>query len=186
MVLDCLVLQSDLFGQLVEVAWTLFELMDYLGPTLAAFGASQQKPQQASEVRVVGHYFEDWFHRIYQFKNKRPRKLKTFREKVIDRTVSVNHKKMALIMDIAVLFAGLNIALLSGLIYMYGRILWRRRATYTIGLIMFAVLLLMHDVLTVDSYVTMAPFIHEEVVPFLLGITALEFGGLLVLLRVTV
>jgi len=44
---------------------------------------------------------------------------------------------------------------------------------------------LFQNALTIYSYVTMAPYFLEGSLPFLFGISALEFGSLIVLLRIT-
>ena len=89
-------------------------------------------------------------------------------------------------MQLAVLFSALNTALLIGLLFIYGRIAWRSKAFYSYGLLIFAFLLLLQNALTVFSYITMTQFFLAESFPFLFGISLLEFGGLLVLLRITI
>lgn len=88
-------------------------------------------------------------------------------------------------MDFAVGLAVANSVLLLGLIYLYSKIAARTKAAYSVGLAVFAGLLLLQNLLTVFAYVTMAPLFGEEALPFLSGIGALEFGGLLVLFRLT-
>jgi uncharacterized membrane protein len=78
-----------------------------------------------------------------------------------------------------------NSVILVGLIYLYGRIAVRTKATYSIGLALFAGLLLTHNLLTVFAYMSMAPLFGADALPYLSGIGALEFGGLCVLLRMT-
>jgi hypothetical protein len=88
-------------------------------------------------------------------------------------------------MDLAIGFAVANSVVLVGLISLYARIASRTRAAYSVSLAVFGGLLLLHNLLTVFAYVTMAPLFGEEALPFLSGIGALEFGGLLVLLKLT-
>jgi hypothetical protein len=88
-------------------------------------------------------------------------------------------------MDLAVVFASLNGAVLVGLLYLYLRITWRTKAVYPVGLMLFASLLLVQNLVTAYSYLSMTPFFGEAVVPFLFAISVLEFGGLLALARVT-
>lgn len=88
-------------------------------------------------------------------------------------------------MDVAILFSGLNVALLLALLYFYVRIAIRSRATHSVGLTFFAVLLLAQSVLTVYSYATMAPFFGSEALPYLSTISVLEFVGLAVLVKIT-
>jgi hypothetical protein len=92
---------------------------------------------------------------------------------------------MEAMMDMAVVFAGLNIAVLLGLLFLYGRIVWRSGAVYPAGLMVFACLLLAQNLLTAYSYLSMTPFFGEAVVPYLFMISMFEFGGLLALARVT-
>lgn len=87
---------------------------------------------------------------------------------------------------VATLFASFNIILLVGLIYLYGRIFAKTRAGYSVGLLIFAFLLLLHNVLTVYGYAFMGGFFGDQVYPFLLMITVCESGGLVALLKVTV
>ncbi len=88
-------------------------------------------------------------------------------------------------MDLAAVFAGLNSLLLLALIYIYGRIAWRSRAAFSIGLLMFGSLLLIHDAMTVFMYFTMSAYFGEAILPYIFAATAVEFGGLSVLLRIT-
>ncbi len=89
-------------------------------------------------------------------------------------------------MLLAIGLAGANSAILLGLIYLYARIALRSKAAYSIGLAVFGLLLLSHNLLTIFAYLAMAPLFGAEALPFLSGIGALEFGGLLVLLKLTV
>lgn len=88
-------------------------------------------------------------------------------------------------MGAAIGLALANSLVLIGLIYLYSRIAVKTKATYSVGLAVFAGLLLMHNLLTVFAYVAMAPLFGQDALPFLSGIGALEFGGLLVLLKLT-
>lgn len=88
-------------------------------------------------------------------------------------------------MELAVGLALANSAILIGLAYLYSRIAVKTRAMYSMGLAVFAGLLLLHNLLTVFAYAAMAPLFGADALPYLSGIGALEFGGLLVLLRLT-
>jgi len=88
-------------------------------------------------------------------------------------------------MNLAVVFSALNGAVLVGLLYLYARIAWRSKAVYPMGLMIFASLLLVQNLLTAFSYLSMTLFFGEAVVPYLFAISVLEFGGLLALVRVT-
>ena len=88
-------------------------------------------------------------------------------------------------MLLTVLISSLNSALLIALLFIYGRMAMKTRAIYSVGLAVFAILLLSQNLLSVYSYVTMDTFFGDEVVPYLLGIGSLEFFGLIALLRNT-
>jgi hypothetical protein len=92
---------------------------------------------------------------------------------------------MALMMDLAAIFSSLNIVVLVVLLYLYARITMRSKAVYTVGLLVFATLLLLQNVLTAYSFVVMTPFFGDTVLPYLLAISVFEFGGLLALTKVT-
>ena len=88
-------------------------------------------------------------------------------------------------MDFAILFSGLNAALLVALLYLYARIAIRSRAAHSFGMMFFALLLLANSLLTAYSYSAMAPFFGTEALPYLSAIAFLEFFGLAILLKIT-
>ena len=92
---------------------------------------------------------------------------------------------MEIMMDVAVVFAILNSIILLSLLVIYGRIAGKTRASYSIGLMIFALFLLAQNLATIYSYVAMAPFFEPQALPYLSSISALEFVGLLVLARIT-
>jgi len=89
-------------------------------------------------------------------------------------------------MILAIGLATANSAILAVLIFLYGKIAARTRAAYSIGLVFFASLLLVDNLLTVFAYGTMSPLFGLEALPFLSAIGGAELAGLLVLLRITV
>jgi hypothetical protein len=92
---------------------------------------------------------------------------------------------MELLMEVATVFAVANTSILLVLIFLYMKIAQRTKAMYSVGLGVFSVLLLMHNLLTIFAYVTMSPLFGSEALPFLAAMGALEFGGLAVLLKLT-
>jgi hypothetical protein len=93
---------------------------------------------------------------------------------------------MDLLILIATLFAAFNIIVLVALIYLYARIVAKTRAGYSLGLLIFAILLMAHNVVTIWGYAVLGTFFGDPLYPFLVGITVCEFGGLVALLKVTV
>ena len=88
-------------------------------------------------------------------------------------------------MMLAIGMASVNSVILLALIYLYARIAVRTHAAYSVGLVIFGGLLLLHNLLTVFAYGTMSPLFGEEALPFLSAMGGAEFAGLLVLLRIT-
>jgi hypothetical protein len=88
-------------------------------------------------------------------------------------------------MDLALIFAVLNAIVLIVLLAIYGRIAFKSKAAYSVGLVVFAVFLLGQNLMTVFAYVTMDQFFGSGALPALSGISALEFVGLLVLAKIT-
>ena len=94
-------------------------------------------------------------------------------------------KNMALIMDLAIFFSFLNAVLLAVLLYLYARIAIRSKASYSVGLLLFAVLLLSQNLLVIFAYGSMGYLIGEAILPYLFAISLLQFGGLIALTRIT-
>lgn len=88
-------------------------------------------------------------------------------------------------MQLAVALAGINSAILIGLMYIFGRIMFRTRAMYSAGLFVFAVLLLLQSLVTGIGYVTMESYFGHEALPMMSIVQGLELAGLLVLARIT-
>ena len=88
-------------------------------------------------------------------------------------------------MDVAIGIAGVNSAILLGLVYIYAKIAIRSRASYSFGLVFFASMLLLQNLLTAFAYGTMSPFFGEDALPYLSVIGGAELAGLLGLMKMT-
>ncbi len=88
-------------------------------------------------------------------------------------------------MDASMYTAGLNAILLFGLIVVYARIYRDTRAQFSLGLMIFAVILFAQNILSVYSFATMSPYIGDPFLPYLLGINIAQALGVLVLFRTT-
>src|ERR671923_2072545 len=93
---------------------------------------------------------------------------------------------MALLMDISSIVSIANIAILIALLAMYTTIYSKTRATFTIGLAVFAGMLMLHNGIAVYGYFAMAPLYSDELLPYFAGIHVAELAGLIALLKVTV
>lgn len=92
---------------------------------------------------------------------------------------------MSIIMDAGAIVSAANVAILIGLIILYGRTYSSSRAPFTLGLIFFASLLLVQNAIGIYSYITMAPFFAEAILPYLLAIHIAELAGLSILFKIT-
>jgi hypothetical protein len=92
---------------------------------------------------------------------------------------------MSIIMDASAAVCVANVAVLTGLLVLYARTYGSSRAHFTLGLIFFASLLLIQNAIGIYSYVTMAPYFAEDILPYLFVINIAELAGLSVLLKVT-
>lgn len=81
--------------------------------------------------------------------------------------------------------ASANIAVLIALLVLYARVYRSSKASFTVGLILFASLLMLHNVIAVYGYFIMEPLYAPALIPYFLAIHVAELGGLLVLLRIT-
>lgn len=93
---------------------------------------------------------------------------------------------MALLMDISSLVSMANMAILVALLIVYARIFIKTRATFTIGLAVFAGMLMLHNGIAVYAYFAMAQLYSNELLPYFAGIHIAELAGLIALLKVTV
>lgn len=101
---------------------------------------------------------------------------------------------MAVLIDTMRVFSVLNVLLLLGLGYVWGRNYLRFRSKHTLGLLIFAVLLLAENALAVYLFVfdpTLAAWVtNAQAVPppaqkAMLALRILEFGGVAFLTWVT-
>jgi hypothetical protein len=93
---------------------------------------------------------------------------------------------MAWLMDVSSLVSMANMAILIALLAVYARIYTKTRATFTVGLMVFAGMLMLHNVLAVYGYFAMAKLYSDELLPYFAGIHVAELAGLIALLKVTV
>jgi hypothetical protein len=93
---------------------------------------------------------------------------------------------MALLMDISSLVSMANMAILVALLGVYARIYIKTRAAFTIGLAVFASMLMLHNGIAIYGYFAMAPLYSDELLLYFAGIHIAELVGLLALLKVTV
>ena len=93
---------------------------------------------------------------------------------------------MALLMDVSSIVSMANMAILVSLLAVYANIYRKTRATFTVGLLVFAGMLMLHNIIAVYAYFAMAPLYSNDLLPYFVGIHIAELAGLLALLKVTV
>ena len=93
---------------------------------------------------------------------------------------------MALLMDISSLVSMANMAILVALLGVYARIYIKTRAAFTIGLAVFASMLMLHNGIAIYGYFAMAPLYSNELLLYFAGIHIAELVGLMALLKVTI
>jgi membrane-bound metal-dependent hydrolase YbcI (DUF457 family) len=89
-------------------------------------------------------------------------------------------------MDVSSIVSIVNMAILVALLAVYANIYRKTRATFTVGLMVFVVMLMLHNGIAVYGYFAMAPLYSHELLPYFVGIHIAELAGLIALLKVTV
>jgi hypothetical protein len=78
-----------------------------------------------------------------------------------------------------------NVALLVALLTIYGRIYRNTKASFTIGLMFFAGMLMLHNIIAVYAYLSMESLYPMKMLPFFVVIHLAELAGIAILLKVT-
>ena len=93
---------------------------------------------------------------------------------------------MSLLMNASTVISVLNVAVLLILFVIYAKIYVKSRAVFTIGLMFFTVMLMLHNLIAVYAYLVMAPLYPDELLPYFVAIHIAELVGIVALLRVTI
>jgi membrane-bound metal-dependent hydrolase YbcI (DUF457 family) len=93
---------------------------------------------------------------------------------------------MALLMDVSSMVSMINTVILFVLLAVYANIYRKTGATFTIGLMVFAGMLMLHNIIAIYGYFAMAPLYSDDLLPYFVGIHIAELAGLIALLKVTV
>ncbi len=93
---------------------------------------------------------------------------------------------MALLMDVSSILSAVNMAILITLLAVYANIYRKTGATFTVGLMVFAGMLMLHNAIAIYGYFAMAPLYSDDLLPYFVGIHIAELAGLVALLKVTV
>jgi len=93
---------------------------------------------------------------------------------------------MDVIMEISAALSLANVALLITLFIIYIKIYRSSKAIFTLGLMFFAGMLMLHNAIAVYAYVAMEPLYNEALLPYFVAIHAAELVGIAVLLKITI
>jgi uncharacterized membrane protein YgdD (TMEM256/DUF423 family) len=78
-----------------------------------------------------------------------------------------------------------NVVLLIALLTVYAKVYNSTRAVFTIGLIFFAGMLMLHNIIAVYAYFAMQPLYAVGLLPYFAVIHIAELAGIAALLKVT-
>jgi len=93
---------------------------------------------------------------------------------------------MTLLMDVSSAVSMINTVILVVLLAVYANIYRKTGATFTIGLMVFAGMLMLHNIIAVYGYFAMAPLYSDDLLPYFVVIHIAELAGLIALLKVTI
>ncbi|MGD1836167.1 MAG: hypothetical protein ACPKQO_10655 [Nitrososphaeraceae archaeon] len=93
---------------------------------------------------------------------------------------------MAFLMDLSAIVSFVNIILLIVLLTIYIRIYSASRAQFTIGLIFFASMLIVHNAIGLYAYFSMASLYADDLLPYFLMVHIAELAGIAAMLKITI
>ncbi len=89
------------------------------------------------------------------------------------------------IMTISTIVSGLNMIVLGVLIGVFAKIYQKTKAQLSLGMIFFAGLLFLHNIIGVYAYFSMMDLYATALLPYLLAVHIAEFAGILIFLKIT-
>jgi hypothetical protein len=93
---------------------------------------------------------------------------------------------MSLLMDASMYSAAISAILLVGLIVAYAKMYRDTHAHFSLGLMIFAIILFTQNIVAVFSFITMPNLILDPMPAYLLGINIAEVFGIAVLFKTTI
>jgi hypothetical protein len=82
-------------------------------------------------------------------------------------------------------FSIANMIVLAILMVCFGKMYSKTKAQLPLGMIIFAGMLFLHNIIGAFAYFSMEQLFSHEVFPYMLGVTIAELGGILILLKIT-
>lgn len=78
-----------------------------------------------------------------------------------------------------------NMIVLGILMFIFGKMYTKTRAQMPLGMIVFSVMLFLHNTIGAYSYFSMSQLFSHEIFPHLLGVHIAELAGILIFLKIT-
>ncbi len=78
-----------------------------------------------------------------------------------------------------------NMAVLGVLVFIFSRMYARTKAQLPLGMIVFSIMLFLHNVIGAYAYFAMSMLFSSEIFPYLLGVHIAELAGILIFLKIT-
>ncbi|HSF28794.1 MAG TPA: hypothetical protein VD699_02580 [Nitrosopumilaceae archaeon] len=97
----------------------------------------------------------------------------------------MNFSYMEPIMTISTIVSGLNMIVLGVLIGVFVKMYQKTKAQLPLGMIFFAGLLFLHNIIGVYAYFSMMELYAAALLPYLLAVHIAEFAGILIFLKIT-
>lgn len=91
----------------------------------------------------------------------------------------------SLVMDTTTILTGVSTILLLGLSYVYCNSLKKIKSNFTIGLLIFAILFLIQNIISLFYFITMKNYYAPEVETHVFILTLLQVIGFGILLKIT-
>ncbi|HYL66959.1 MAG TPA: hypothetical protein VEU72_07375 [Nitrosopumilaceae archaeon] len=88
-------------------------------------------------------------------------------------------------MTASTIVSGANLVVLGMLVGVFIKIYSRTKAQLPLGMIFFAGLLFLHNVIGVYAYFSMMELYAAALLPYLLAVHVAEFAGILIFLKIT-
>jgi len=78
-----------------------------------------------------------------------------------------------------------NMIALGILMFVFGRMYANTKAQLPLGMIVFSVMLFLHNTIGAYAYFSMSQLFSPEIFPYLLGVHIAELAGILIFLKIT-
>ncbi|MEM3077561.1 MAG: hypothetical protein QXW38_08105 [Candidatus Nitrosotenuis sp.] len=78
-----------------------------------------------------------------------------------------------------------NMIVLGILMFIFGKMYAKTRAQMPLGMIVFSVMLFLHNTIGAYAYFSMSQLFSHEIFPYLLGVHIAELAGILIFLKIT-